>query len=372
MLHPADPKNYFREDYFAARQQFLSLTGQFGWTVTSHPLAARGPAGESLWIDVAETAGRGDAARRTVIVSSGLHGVEGFLGSAVQCGAIRQIVSAGKTSAPRTLFIHALNPYGFAWIRRCNEDNVDLNRNFPSPGNAYRGSPDDYGPLNWLLNKTTPPSRWEPFQLLATAAILRYGLPRLKRAIATGQYDFPKGLFYGGSEPCETTRFVQSQFAGWLGDAQHDVLHLDVHTGLGESGEFQLLADVPPSPEQSRRICKIFGRDVHSGQQSPAVAYSARGSISEWCQTTAGERDYQYLCVEFGTYPPTKVLAALRAENRAHHWDRPGNASHRWAKGLLQEAFCPRSPTWRSQCVERGLELVSRAISLWPSRQSST
>jgi len=28
------------------------------------------------------------------------------------------------------VLVHAINPYGFAWTRRVNEDNVDLNRNF--------------------------------------------------------------------------------------------------------------------------------------------------------------------------------------------------------------------------------------------------
>lgn len=361
MTSPSDPQSYFREDYFTARQQFLALAGEFGGTVTSHAIAAGGPAGEPLFIDVAELPGRGEAAGRTVVVSSGLHGVEGFLGSVVQCGAVKQVVSAARKSFPRLVLIHALNPYGFAWIRRCNEANVDLNRNFPSLGNAYRGSPADYGVLDRLLNKRAPPSRWEPFQLLAAVAILRYGLPRLKRAIATGQYDYPQGLFYGGNGPCETTRFVQAQFATWLGTSQ-EILHLDLHTGLGDWGNYQLLADLPPSPEWTQRIRLAFSREVLCGQHSPAVAYSARGSISEWCQTEAAGRNYQYLCVEFGTYPPTKVLAALRAENRAQHWDRPGSTTYRWAKGLLKEAFCPESPLWRSRAAAQGMELIWRAI----------
>ena len=50
----------------------------------------------------------------------------------------------GKAHVPglRQVFVHALNPYGFAWDRRVTEDNVDLNRNFvdrtaPPPDNAH-------------------------------------------------------------------------------------------------------------------------------------------------------------------------------------------------------------------------------------------
>jgi hypothetical protein len=360
---PPDLTTYFADDYFAARRRFLALAENGGWSVTSHEMRATGPAGEPLNIDVAVRNGAVGVTGRTVIVSSGLHGVEGFLGSAVQCAAMNDFVNGLMTDVPRLIFIHGLNPYGFAWIRRCNEDNVDLNRNFPVRGNTYRGVPDGYARFDGLLNKKSPPSKWEPFRILSLLAILRYGIPRLKQAIAAGQYEFPLGLFYGGSGPCETTQFVQEEFARWLGNDSGEILHLDFHTGLGHAGDFQLLADVPLSPVQLERVRTLFGRDVLSGKQSSVVAYSARGSISEWCQTAAENRDYTYLCVEFGTYSPVKVLAALRAENRAHHWDRPQSVTYRWAKERLREAFCPRSLSWRRTAAAHGLDLVRRAIS---------
>ena len=60
----------------------------------------------------------------------------------------------------RCVLLHALNPYGFAWLRRVNEHNVDLNRNFLLPGEAYRGSPAGYAALDPLLNPKSPPARW--------------------------------------------------------------------------------------------------------------------------------------------------------------------------------------------------------------------
>src|SRR4051812_46884208 len=89
-------KNYFAADYFAARREFLTLAGLCGFHVASHEIAARGPAGEPLFIDVATREGSGSAARRTVIVSSGLHGIEGFFGSAVQCAALDRIAKTAS------------------------------------------------------------------------------------------------------------------------------------------------------------------------------------------------------------------------------------------------------------------------------------
>jgi predicted deacylase len=53
------------------------------------------------------------------------------------------------------ILIHALNPYGFAWLRRVNEDNVDLNRNFRNfseplaSSAAYEAIHDALVPLDW-------------------------------------------------------------------------------------------------------------------------------------------------------------------------------------------------------------------------------
>src|SRR5437764_6896180 len=139
--------------------------------------------------------------------------------------------------------------YGFAWMRRTNEDNVDLNRNFLLPGEKYEGCPPLYRELDRLLNPKRPPSRWEPFRLGAYWLILRHGLPALMQAIAGGQYEFPEGLFYGGRGPSETLRLLREHLPRWLGGAAR-VLHLDLHTGLGRRGSYKLLADYPFSESQ--------------------------------------------------------------------------------------------------------------------------
>ena len=79
--------------------------------------------------DDAEVALLGPADAASVLVTiSATHGVEGFCGSGVQVAtfAQRQNVPAGMA----LVAVHAINPYGFAWLRRVTEDNVDLNRNF--------------------------------------------------------------------------------------------------------------------------------------------------------------------------------------------------------------------------------------------------
>lgn len=86
-----------------------------------------------------------------------------------------------------------------AWLRRVNENNVDLNRNFltfegevPPPSKAY-------SLMEGLLNPTSPPAA-DFFYTRASAFLLRYGIRRLKQGVAEGQYAYPKKLFFGGDQ----------------------------------------------------------------------------------------------------------------------------------------------------------------------------
>lgn len=63
-------------------------------------------------------------------LQSATHGVEGFAGSACILDLLR--TGAARELPPDTalLLVHAINPWGFAWIRRTTAEGVDLNRNF--------------------------------------------------------------------------------------------------------------------------------------------------------------------------------------------------------------------------------------------------
>ena len=84
-----------------------------------------------------------------------------------------------------------------AGLRRFNESNVDLNRDFIPSDVSYEGAPEGFKQLDSFLNPSTPPS-WDFYYLRAGWLILRHGMSSLKQTIAGGQYENPKGLFFGG------------------------------------------------------------------------------------------------------------------------------------------------------------------------------
>src|SRR5437762_4569779 len=138
---------FFSPDYFTARDRFREAAARAGCRIETLPLDARGPGGETLGVDIAWFGAANP--RRVVLHSSGLHGVEGFAGSAIQLQFIANLRQLpGDTTV---VIVHILNPYGMAWLRRVNENNVDLNRNFLGD-ESYAGTPAAYLTLNSFLN----------------------------------------------------------------------------------------------------------------------------------------------------------------------------------------------------------------------------
>ncbi|MBD2041664.1 DUF2817 domain-containing protein [Microcoleus sp. FACHB-672] len=352
----------FSPDYFTARHRFRCAASAFGCSVETFGIDEFGQNGEKMTIDVAILGSLNP--KRVLIVSSGLHGVEGFFGSAVQIALLEGYLQDYSFPPDTALvLLHALNPYGFAWRRRCNEDNADLNRNFLLAGEEYHGSPENYPKLDSFFNPTSPPSQFEPFLIKAMALILRYGMPALKNTLPVGQYDFPKGLFFGGNSPSETQQILAENLPRWVGEATN-VIHLDFHTGLGRKFSYKLLIDVPADSEQAQQLIQDFGSDVVSPLTTEGIVYPTRGGLGTWCQAKFPHTRYDFLTAEFGTYPIIQVVQALRAENRAHWWGTPDHPAWERAKQQLVEIFAPADPRWRETAVSQGINLVKQACKI--------
>ena len=114
----------FPESYSQGRRRFLDLVTHTGGTHYEYPHHATGPQQAALSLDVASW-GNASAAN-VLLITSGTHGIEGFAGSGVQATLLSDDLPKQLSADTRLIMVHAINPYGFAWQRRVNEDNVDL------------------------------------------------------------------------------------------------------------------------------------------------------------------------------------------------------------------------------------------------------
>jgi hypothetical protein len=349
----------FPPDYATARDWFRAAAREHGWACLACPTAELGPNGEALSVDVA--ASPSPDADRVLVVSSGLHGVEGHFGSAVQRAVVeRWNRGSGRMAGVRCVLVHALNAHGFAWSRRSDADNVDPNRNFLLDDEAYSGCPPAYARCDRLLNPTRPPAWWDPFVLRTAWAAMVHGPRALAQAIAGGQHDYPRGLFYGGHGPSRTHVIVRDHNRSWVGPARK-VVHLDLHTGLGARGRFKLMGDYPAGADAWAWLGRILGSAAVDEASTGRDDYRARGSLGRWCAAQHLAPTYAFAVAEFGTYGKLRVLAGLREENQARYWsaaDGPGAAR---ARARLRELFCPASEAWRARVLTVALRLVDQA-----------
>lgn len=351
----AEAETYFSPDYLTARERFRAAARVAGASLDALALDARGPGGEALTIDIACLGGRG--ARRVLLHTSGLHGVEAFAGAAIQLAALA--APPAPPAGCALILVHVLNPYGMAWLRRANENNVDLNRNFIVSGGRREGAAPLYARLDPLLNPASPPGA-DGFLLRLAAFAARHGLRALKQAIAEGQYEFPRGLFYGGAALEPGPRL----YLEWL---QRNVppsaylLALDAHTGLGPWGKDTLILEPGVAATPPDRLARELGRpllDPSAGQ----AAYRIRGGLGGALPGALPGSRIDFVLQEIGTRPVLSVLRALREENRCHHYgtkriDHP-------ARQALREALCPAAPAWRRRAVELGVTLL-RGAARW-------
>jgi hypothetical protein len=339
----------FHPSYDDARSAFRSMASERGGTLSSWEVLGPNPDHEKgLTIDV----GVFGTGPKALVLSSGLHGVEGFAGSAIQL----QMLQEGLPDDVRVVMLHVLNPYGMANTRRVNENNVDLNRNFLAVGEAYSGASEGYKKLNGLLNPTQPSGGLE-FMLLRTIfQIALRGYNTLKTAVVGGQYDYPKGLFFGGTQLERSAQLLIENLPDLL-EGTERIVHIDFHTGLGKSGTYALLVDTDAGSADHLRLRDNYGDRVQPWSADHGVAYKIRGGLPEAVARLLGQRVDVITC-EFGTIAGLKVIQALRTENQTHHWGGPIEK----AKNGLLSAFRPANTTWEEDILRGGAKVIEQAL----------
>jgi hypothetical protein len=344
---------YFGADYADARNRFLAGAKSAGFAVHAYAHPLPGPTGEPLATDVARRGPRD--ARFTLLISSGTHGVEGFCGSGCQNALLDSGLLGSLPAEFAVVLVHAINPFGFAHLRRVNEDNVDCNRNFVRHGGQ---------PPNKAYDEVHPllvPADWDgPAKRAADEAIHRYIAQRGQRAfqaaVSEGQYDHADGLFYGGRAPVWSNgtwrRIVREEAGG-----SKDVIAIDLHTGLGPSGVGEAIFS---GPEDDYAVTKaLFGDDVTSLAAGTSSSAVVGGTVVDGAREELKGR-LTMITLEYGTQPLATVLEALRADNWLHVHGQVQSPLGWRVKNAIRDAFYVDGSAWKKAVVERFLSLVER------------
>src|SRR5262245_56640648 len=101
-------------------------------------------------------------------------------------------------------------------------------------------------------------------------------MPHLKQAVVAGQYNFPRGLFFGGQEFQQALQSYRLYLSNRFVEAKR-VIAIDTHTGLGPYGWDTLLVEV----NQFTRMQKLFVKHVAPLHASGGIGYRVRGGLQE-------------------------------------------------------------------------------------------
>jgi hypothetical protein len=321
-----------------------------------------GPKGEVLATDAAWF-GPTDA-RRVMVLTSATHGVEGFCGSACQLDWLSLSGPARLPDDTAALLIHALNPHGFGWLRRVTEENVDLNRNgvdfgAPLPANA--------GYLE-LKDALCPPDIEGPGFAAAETALAayraRHGEQALRRARSIGQYTEPGGIFFGGTAPTWARRTLEEIIAAFNLAAREQVAVIDYHTGLGPHGYGEPICGSRPGEPGQARARAWFGESLTEPMLGTSTSEVIPGLTQYIWLREVGAAPLTFIALEYGTYPPAEVDAAVVRENWL--WNRSGldRASERGAAitAAFRRVYYPDTDAWKEMVIARSRQVIRQTL----------
>jgi hypothetical protein len=391
---------YYSKTYLEARSKFVSclkkdaketahlrltMLNQEGGVHQMDYIPRLGMQNEELFIDIG-VYGNVEHPKAMLIHTSGVHGPEGYCGSAIQ---IQQLTENSEEfnlmSDVCIVFIHAVNPYGMSWHRRWNESNVDLNRNFfyseLNRGNGEseyekRGTSEDYCNVNLFFNPDISEiGKFDHLTFYANAAmyIFQHGFDQMGQTLTCGQNKYPTGIFFGGVQLEQEPQLLMNWLSSFLDRPEmkgiEKIVHVDVHTGLGKFAEDTLIINEKIIPDCYRTA-------FEEERLSPLgeLAYDAVGDIGQGLKELCSARNitYYFVCQEFGTYRSVSVLRALRWENAAWH-DLGEQMSHDHpAKTNLMETFYPSNIDWRVRVAARGCIVLLCALKFARSSDSSS
>ena len=352
--------SHFAQSYAEARERFLAAAAARGARLFRHVHPSeRGARGEELSIDLAQVGD--ERAHDLLLLSSGTHGVEGFCGSGCQVALLHDdtFMAAVERSGVAVLMLHALNPYGFSHLRRANEDNADLNRNFVDFARPLPPAP-AYAEVDELLL----PDAWPPpadSEARMHAWIKARGEKAFQAAVSGGQYTHPHGLFFGGRHPAWSNACLRAVLRERAASRRR-LAWIDFHTGLGPRGHGEKIYSGRNDAAAIARTKAWWGDEVTSFFDGSSSSAHVTGIITDAAPKECPSTEMTAMALEYGTLPLEQTLQALRGEAWLHnHPDAPATVAQS-IKRAMRDAFYIDADDWKQTVYDQAKAACLKAF----------
>lgn len=356
--HYAYSESFFNS-YEDIRTHLQELTADLGVEISSHAIDAD----DGLYIDSFYLPSTGEKTN-LVVLTTGVHGIEGYIGSVMLDVFFREVYPTLDDANTGVLVVANVNPYGMKYFRRYNENNVDLNRNFILDWETFDlSSNKEYPKVDTFLGPTGKIGNalWHEagFYLNLGKTAVTDGAGTISDALLTGQYQYPQGVYYGGTGDEASTVYLKDVFSQCLDSPYENIVHIDIHSGYGPRYNMVIFNSVFETMNEAESQA-AFGYDHIIAYDSESF-YATTGDTTDFfyrlAQQKQRETDLFSTCFEFGTigdafFDTILSLKYTVDENRNHWYPTDNPTSARIIHENYMELFYPTETAWREKTVE--------------------
>ena len=349
----------FRTDYEDIRLHLQELSDGLGAEFASHPIDES----DGLYIDSFYLPSR-DTQTNLVVLTTGVHGIEGYIGAAMLDVFFGEIYPTLDHSDTGVLVVANVNPYGMKHLRRYNENNVDLNRNFILDWDSFdRASNQEYPKVDTFLGPTGKIGNalWHEagFYLSLAKTAITEGADTISDALLTGQYEYPEGVYYGGDGDESSTVYLKDVFSRCLESRYENIVHIDIHSGYGPRYNMVIFNSVFETMTEAESVAAFgYGNVIAHDSES---FYATTGDTTDFfyrlAQQNGSATALFSTCFEFGTigdafFDTILSLHYTVDENRNHFYPTDNGVSAQIVHENYMELFYPTETAWREKTVE--------------------
>lgn len=298
-----------------------------------------------------------------IVLTTGVHGMEGYIGSVMLDVFFDEIYPDIDTDNTGILVVANINPYGMKYMRRYNENNVDLNRNFILDWDSFdKTSNKDYPEVKEFLQPEGKIGNalWHEvgFYLSLAKEALTKGADKVSDALLTGQYEYSDGVYYGGNGDEISTAYLKSVFNDCLDGDYDNIVHIDIHSGYGPRYNMVIFNSVYETMTEAQTK-EAFGYDYVISHDSESF-YATTGDTTDYfyrlAESKNTDKELFSTCFEFGTIGDSFMDSILSLkytvdENRQHWYPSDNKIASEVVKENYYELFYPTETQWREKTV---------------------
>ena len=302
--------------------------------------------------------------KNLIVLTTGVHGMEGYIGSVMLDVFFEEIYDGLNKDDTGVLVVANVNPYGMKYMRRYNENNVDLNRNFIMDWERFDlSSNKDYPKVQSFLEPVGKIGNafWHEvgFYLSLAKEAIFTGADVISDALLTGQYESPQGVYYGGTGDEASTKYLKGVFNDCLEGEYENIVHIDIHSGYGPRYNMVIFNSVYETMTEAETK-EAFGYDYVISHDSESF-YATTGDTTDYfyrlAESKNTDKELFSTCFEFGTIGDEFMDTILSLkytvdENRNHWYPTGNNTSAEVVKENYYELFYPTEKEWREKTIE--------------------